>query len=78
MVVNFILLSTFKETDFNENPYIVLSCRYILTIKSIDRYISMLNFYTVNCKGLIVDLKNSAKPFFTSRIKSYLTCYSPL
>ena len=56
----------------------MLSCRHILTLKSIDRHISMLDFYITNSEGSIVDLKNSANLFFAFKIKSCLTCRGPL
>jgi hypothetical protein len=78
MVVDFILLSTFEEIDLDKNPCIVPSCGHILTLESIDRHISMSDFYSTNSEGLIVDLKNSAEPFSASGIKSCLTCRGPL
>jgi hypothetical protein len=78
IVIDFILSSIFEEVDLDENPCIILSYRYILTLESIDRYISISDFYTINDEGLIIDLKNSAELFSASRIKSCLTCYSLL
>jgi hypothetical protein len=78
IVVDFILLSMFEEADLNKNSYIVLLYRHILTLESIDRHISISDFYTINSKGLIMDLKNSAKLFSVSGIKSYLTCHGSL
>jgi hypothetical protein len=38
----------------------------------------MSDFYTTNGEGSIVDLKNSAKPFSASGMKSCPTCRGPL
>lgn len=51
----------------------MLLYKYILTLKSINRYISILDFYIINNKELIVDVKNSVELFSVSKIKSYLT-----
>ena len=71
--MNLILLSTFEGIDLNKNSYLVLLYKYILTLESINKYISILDFYIINNKGLIVDVKNSIKLFSISGIKSYLT-----
>jgi len=78
MVVDFILLSIFEEVDLDEDPYIILLYGHILTLESMDRYISISNFYTINAERLIVDLKNSAEPFFASGIKNCPICRGPL
>jgi hypothetical protein len=70
IVIDFILLYTFREVNLNDNPYIILLCGHILTLESINRHISMLDFYTINAKGSIVDLKNSAEPFSASEMKT--------
>jgi len=76
MVVDFILLFIFEKVDLNKDPYIILLYKHILILKSMDEYISILNFYIINIERLIMNLKNSAKLFFISRIKSCLTCRS--
>ena len=78
MIVDFILSSTFEGVDLDEDPCIVPSCGYILTIESMDKYISISDFYIVNGEGSIVDLKNSAEPFSASGMKSCPTCRGPL
>ena len=78
MVVDFILLSTFEEVDLNKDPCIIPPCGHILTLESIDGHMSMSDFYTMNNKGSIVDLKNSAEPFSASEMKSCPTCRGPL
>jgi len=75
MVVDFILLFIFEEVDFNTGFYIILLYGHILTSESINEYINILNFYTINIERLIMDLKNSVKLFFISGIKSCLTYY---
>ena len=78
MVVDFILSSTFEEVDLNEDPCIMPSCGHILTLESMDGHMTMSDFYTTNGEGLIADLKNSAKPFSASGLKSCPTCGGPL
>lgn len=78
MVVDFILSSTFKEIDLDENPCIVPSCGHILTIESMDGHMSMSDFYIMDGEGSIVGLKNSAEPFSASGMKSCPTCRGPL
>jgi len=78
MVVNFILLSIFEKVDLDKNPYIILLYKHILTLKSMDEYINISDFYTINAERLIVNLKNNAKSFFILGIKSYPTCRDPL
>lgn len=78
MVVDFILLSTFEEVDLDENPCIIPRCGHILTLESMDRHMSMQDFYTMNAEGSIVNLKNSAEPFSASEMKSCPSCRGPL
>jgi hypothetical protein len=78
IVINFILLATFKEVNLDKNPCIVPLYRHILALESIDKHISILDFYTISSEGLIIDLKNSTKLFSASRIKSCPTCHGPL
>jgi len=78
MVVNFILLFIFEEVDLNKDLYIILLYRHILTLKNINEYINILDFYIINAERLIINLKNNIKLFFISRIKSYLTYCNPL
>jgi len=74
MIVDFILLFIFEKVDFNKDFYIILLYRHILTSKSMNEYINILNFYIINAERLIMNLKNSVKSFFASGIKSCLTC----
>jgi hypothetical protein len=78
MVVDFILSSTFKEIDLDENPCIVPSCGHILTLESMDGHMSLSDFYTMDGEGSIVGLKNSAEPFSASGMKSCPTCRGSL
>jgi hypothetical protein len=52
----------------------MLLYKHILTLKSIDKHMSILDFYTINNKKSIINLKNNAKLFSAFRIKSCLTC----
>ncbi|KAI9743633.1 MAG: hypothetical protein M1818_002949 [Claussenomyces sp. TS43310] len=72
------MLSTFEEVDLDEDPCMVPSCGHILTLESMDRHMSMSDFYDMNDEGSIVDLKNSAEPFSASGMKSCPTCRAPL
>ncbi|PQE31572.1 NF-X1 finger and helicase domain protein [Rutstroemia sp. NJR-2017a WRK4] len=78
MVVDFILSSTFEEIDLDEEPCIVPSCGHILTLESMDGHMRISDFYLMNDEGSIIGLKNSAKPFSASGMKSCPTCRSPL
>ena len=78
MVVNFILSFSFEEVNLDEDPCIISLCGHILTLKSMDGHMSMLDFYIMNAEGLIVDLKNSTESFSVSEIKSCPICWSSL
>lgn len=77
-VVDFIMSSTYEEVDLDESPCIIPPCGHILTLESMDGHMSMSNIYTVDAKGLIVGLKNSAEPFSASEMKKCPTCRGPL
>lgn len=57
IVVNFILLFTFEKVNLNKNLCIMLLYKHILTLKSIDKHMSILDFYTINNKKSIINLK---------------------
>lgn len=74
MIVNFNLSFTFEKVNFDKNLCIVSLYRYILTLKSMNRHMSILDFYIINDKESMTNLKNNAKLFSTSKRKSCSIC----
>jgi len=72
------MLSTYEEVNLDENLCIIPSCGHILTLESMDGHMGMSDFYIRDAKGSIVGLKNKAKPFSSSGMKSCPTCRAPL
>jgi hypothetical protein len=78
VIVNLILSSTFEKVNLDESPCIIPLCGHLLSFESMDRRMSMLDYYAINDEGSIVGLRKSVKPFSTSRMKNCPTCCGPL
>ncbi|KAF6236088.1 hypothetical protein HO173_005716 [Letharia columbiana] len=82
MMVDYIMGSTYAETDLDENPCIIPSCGHILTLESMDGHMEISKYYTISgdtdAEDSIVALKSSSVPFSTSELKNCPMCRSPL
>ena len=82
MMVDYIMGSTYTETDLDENPCIIPSCGHILTLESMDGHMEISKYYTISgdtdAEDSIVALKSSSVPFSTSELKNCPMCRSPL
>ncbi len=82
MMVDYIMGSTYADTDLDENPCIIPSCGHILTLESMDGHMEIAKYYTIsdetNVENSIIALKSTSLPFSTSELKNCPMCRSPL
>ena len=81
-MVDYIMGSTYAETDLDENPCIIPSCGHILSLESMDGHMEIAKYYTIsddtNAENSIIALKSSSVPFSTSDLRNCPMCRSPL
>ena len=80
LVVDYIMQSTYAETDLDINPVVVPPCGHLLTIESMDGLMQMSAFFELSPTNPvdIVDLKKASKPFEAGDLKGCPLCRKPL
>ena len=82
MMIDYIMGSSYAETDLDEAPCIVPSCGHILTLESMDGHMEMSNYYTTSsdadAENPIIALKSNSVPFSVSELKNCPMCRKPV
>ena len=78
MMVDYIMGTTYAETNLDENPCIVPSCGHILTVESMDGMMGMSDYYDTSLDGTFTSLKSMSVPFSETKVKNCGTCRRPL
>ena len=79
-MVDYIMQSSYADTDLNENPVIVPSCGHLLTVESMDGHMQMANFFQLSSADPlhVEGLKSNPKPFEAADLKGCPMCRMPL
>ena len=79
-MVDYIMQSSYADTDLNENPVIVPSCGHLLTVESMDGHMQMGNFFELSSADPlhVEGLKSNPKPFEAADLKGCPMCRMPL
>ena len=48
MMVDYIMGSAYADVDLDDNPCIIPSCGYILTLESMDGHMDLAKYYTMS------------------------------
>lgn len=78
MTVDFIMGELYKDIDLDQDPVIVPPCGHIITVASLDGYMSMHDHYEFSPHGSIIGLKKASRPFDVKEMKSCPTCRGSL
>lgn len=76
--VDLVMMGTYDETDLDESPVIVLPCKHIFTVETLDGQMEVTKHYHTDADGLPVSVKNSSEPFSMDEMKSCPNCRYPL
>lgn len=76
MMIDYIMKFSYTEINLDESSCIISSCDYILTLKSMNDYISISNYYTFlnDDVNSIIKLKFNLKSFFIVESKNCSMC----
>ena len=77
-MVDYLLGSTFGETNLDEDPCLVPDCGHLMTMSSMDGNFALADYYTISDEGEILALKGSSEPFSAEGSKSCPICRGPL
>ena len=79
-MVDYIMQTSYVDTDLNENPVIVPSCGHLLTVESMDGHMQMASFFELSSTDPlhIEGLKSNPKPFEAADLKGCPLCRMPL
>ena len=79
-MVDYIMQSSYADTDLNENPVIVPSCGHLLTVESMDGHMQMASFFEFSSADPlhIESLRSNPKPFEAADLKGCPMCRMPL
>lgn len=77
-MVDYLLGSTFGETNLDEDPCLIPDCGHLMTMSSMDGNFALTGYYVINDEGEILALKGSSEPFSAEGSKSCPICRGPL
>ncbi|KAI2622163.1 hypothetical protein GGS26DRAFT_249873 [Hypomontagnella submonticulosa] len=77
-VVDFIMMSEYREIDLNEDPCIFPDCGHFTTKRNMDGIMDMKAHYAMSAEGDPVALSNATQPFSMDEVKVCPTCRGSL
>jgi hypothetical protein len=78
IMVDYLLCSTYGETNLDEDPCLVPDCGHLMTMSSMDGSFGLADNYEINGDGEILSLKSSSLPFSIQGLKTCPICRGPL
>ena len=78
VMVDYVSLTSYGETNLDEDPCLVPDCGHILTVSSMDGSLRLTDYYEANSNGEITALKGSSLPFSREEIRTCPTCRGSL
>lgn len=81
-MADYLLGSSYKDVDLDENPVIIPSCGHIQTVESMDGQMELQKFFEISDQDAqgerVLGLKADPTPFSTGDFKNCPMCRSPL
>jgi len=75
---SYILQATYRDVDLDEDPVIVLSCRHLMALSSMDGHPGMSDYYELSPSFSAEALKPLPEPFSTENVKKCPMCRGSL
>lgn len=81
-VVDYIMQTTYADTNLDEIPIIVPSCGHIMTIESMDGHMNLAKYFHVSddeqLEERVLGLKSLPEPFSAEDLKNCPLCRTPI
>ncbi|KAL9107642.1 MAG: hypothetical protein Q9227_007449 [Pyrenula ochraceoflavens] len=78
MVVDWIMTTTYGETDVDDDPVLIPRCGHPMTMSSMDGMFDMQKTFKMSAGNIPVGLSGTSEPFSAESLKTCPMCRSPL
>ena len=69
-MVDYILQATYDDIELDEDPIVVLSCRHLMTLLSMDGHMGMSDYYEMSPSSSVNALKPLPEAFSMKNVKN--------